>query len=220
MTVSTDSYIIGSSPTPNNNFLLDTDGAGGLRIRRRADGSGGLIATFDAAGNLQLGAAANANAGRMVLLPAKATTTGTSIDFLPADNIPSWAKEITMLFNGVGTNGSSYLRVQIGSGSFSNSGYASQSGIGATAGSGVVTDGFILTGGYPTMQVTGQMVLTLRDGNVWQSHSGCIPIETTSNGTAAAGRSPALAGILDRIRLTANGTDAFARGSVALLIKG
>lgn len=50
MTISTDSYILGSSPTDTNNFLLDTDGAGALRIRRRSDGSGGTLISFSPSG--------------------------------------------------------------------------------------------------------------------------------------------------------------------------
>lgn len=42
---------------------------------------------------------------------AQATTSGTFKDFL---NIPSWAKKITVMFNGVSTNGTSKVQIQIG----------------------------------------------------------------------------------------------------------
>jgi len=42
---------------------------------------------------------------------AVASTSGTSIDFT---SIPSWVKRITVMFNGVSTNGSSNLLVQLG----------------------------------------------------------------------------------------------------------
>ena len=45
MTIKTDAYIIGSNADDTRNFLLDTDLAGALRIRRRSDGSGGTLAT-------------------------------------------------------------------------------------------------------------------------------------------------------------------------------
>lgn len=55
MTLKTDSYQIGlDSVTATNNFLVDTDGAGGLRIRRKSDGSGGTVLTIDSAGRFGL----------------------------------------------------------------------------------------------------------------------------------------------------------------------
>jgi len=45
---------------------------------------------------------------------AVATTSGTSIDFT---SLPTWIKRITVMFNGVSTNGTSDLRIQLGAGS-------------------------------------------------------------------------------------------------------
>ena len=50
MTIKTDKYILGVSATDTNNFLLDTDLAGALRVRRKSDGSGGTVLTIDANG--------------------------------------------------------------------------------------------------------------------------------------------------------------------------
>lgn len=47
----TNGVVLGRSPTAANNFLLDTDTTGGLRVRRGADGSLGNILTFDVNGN-------------------------------------------------------------------------------------------------------------------------------------------------------------------------
>ena len=44
---------------------------------------------------------------------AVASTSGTSIDFT---SIPSWVKRITVMFNGVSTNGTSIVQVQLGTG--------------------------------------------------------------------------------------------------------
>jgi len=53
MTVKTDSLIVGlDSVTDTNNFRIDTDGAGGLRIRRKSDGSGVTVLTINANGTL------------------------------------------------------------------------------------------------------------------------------------------------------------------------
>lgn len=50
MTIKNDAYVLGNSLTDTNNFLLDTDGAGALRIRRKSDGSGGLVMSIDSGG--------------------------------------------------------------------------------------------------------------------------------------------------------------------------
>jgi hypothetical protein len=50
----------------------------------------------------------------------QATTSGTGP--FPFTSIPSWVKRITVQFNGVSANASSLL-VQIGSGSYTSSGY-------------------------------------------------------------------------------------------------
>lgn len=55
MTVKTDAYVIGSNADDTRNFLIDTDLAGALRIRRRSDGSGGVLATINANGTLVMG---------------------------------------------------------------------------------------------------------------------------------------------------------------------
>ena len=60
------------------------------------------------------------------LMTAQNSTSGTSIDFV---GIPFWAKRITVMFNGVSTNGTSNLLVQLGSGSIQTTGYASSSSI-------------------------------------------------------------------------------------------
>jgi hypothetical protein len=54
MTIKTDSYIVGSNADDTRNFLLDTDLAGALRIRRKSDGSGGTVLTVDSAGVVSL----------------------------------------------------------------------------------------------------------------------------------------------------------------------
>ena len=51
---------------------------------------------------------------------AQASTSGTSIDFT---GIPSGVKRITVMFQGVSTNGSSNVQVQLGAGSITSSGY-------------------------------------------------------------------------------------------------
>ena len=55
---------------------------------------------------------------------AVASTSGTSIDFT---GIPSWVKRVTVMFDGVSTNGTSNIIIQSGAGSIENTGYTSVS---------------------------------------------------------------------------------------------
>jgi hypothetical protein len=142
---------------------------------------------------------------------ANATTSGTSIDFT---GIPNWVKRITVMFNGVSTNGTSSLLLRIGSGSVVATGYAAQCW--ATNGQGVVTSGFPILIPAASSIINGLAVLCHYGGNVW-TYSSLLGIsDSTNNGFQGAGyTSSALAGALDRIRLTTvNGTDTFDAGSI------
>lgn len=142
-----------------------------------------------------------------------ASTSGTSIDFT---GIPSSAKRITVMFNGVSTNGVSVVQIQIGSTTFSTSGYTSGSYVAAQNTS---TSGFNLTpGGFASSASTliGSITLSLLNSNTWVAN-GVIYISSTAN-AFNSGVSPALAGALDRVRITTvNGTDTFDAGSINIL---
>jgi hypothetical protein len=151
----------------------------------------------------------------IVSATAQASTSGTSIDFT---GIPSWVKRITVMFNGVSTNGTSFNQIQIGSGSFTTSGYASQFWTGG-ANSGVITTGFgIFSLGSSGNSFSGSVVFTNITGNTWVSNGLLIYPNTASNGWSSAGVSPALGGTIDRVRITTvNGTDTFDAGSINIL---
>ena len=72
---------------------------------------------------------------------AQNSTSGTAIDFT---GIPSWVKRITVMFNGVSTNGTSNLLLQIGAGSVTTSGYNSQAWTANTINTNA-TNGYLLT---------------------------------------------------------------------------
>lgn len=155
-------------------------------------------------------------------MTAVASTSGTTIDFT---GIPAGVKSVGMLLKGVSTNGSSQLQVQIGAaGSVEATGYLSNAGgvnnagaIGSAAV--IIATGFQFTISSGASDIWhGQMNLMLLDSatNSWVA-SGAF---TSSGGTAAmfAAGSKALAGALDRIRLTTiNGTDAFDAGLVGVV---
>ena len=147
---------------------------------------------------------------------AVASTSGTSIDFT---GIPSWVKRVTVMFNGVSTNGASNIQMQIGSGSVTTSGYVNWSGYVATgnATSGTAaTTGFHINDASSAATRYGSMVLVNVSGNAWVSTQTFIDY-TNVLATLGSG-SITLGGALDRVRITTiNGTDAFDAGTVNLL---
>lgn len=154
-------------------------------------------------------------AGNLMLVSGTSVSaSGTSVEFT---SIPSWVKRITLQLAGISTNGTSPYMVQIGSGSFTTSGYSSQSW--ASTGGGVVTSGFSIT---PTAQAaliyTGQIVLTKYTSNNWIS-SGIVGItSTTSNAYQSSGYSSDLGAALDRVRITTvGGTNTFDAGTINIL---
>jgi len=165
------------------------------------DGTGTLVAN-------------NVNSA-LVLGTSQTSTSGTSIDFT---GIPSWVRRITVMFNGVSTNGTSFNQIQIGSGSFTTSGYTSQFWAGGAT-SGLVTTGlgiFSLIGAGNSF--SGAVVLTNITGNTWVCNGNLTYANVGSTGWSAAGISPALGGALDRVRITTvNGTDTFDAGSINIL---
>jgi hypothetical protein len=154
----------------------------------------------------------------MTLSTAVATTSGTAIDFT---SIPSWVKKITVMFNGVSTNGTSGILVQIGSGSVTTTGYISTSNETSSGGVSNIssTSGFVVKSTAAANILSGSMTLTLINTNIWISaHVSKI---STGNVIIGAGDCTALGGSLDRVRLTAvNGTDTFDAGLINILMEG
>jgi len=154
---------------------------------------------------------------RPLVLDTAQTANGTSIDFT---SIPSWARRVTVMLSGVSTNGSSNILVQLGSGSITTTGYNSQGVQTAPAAisPAISTIGLILTGVKNSAAIyAGACTITNITGNTWVA-SGTLAANTANNINYFGGSSPALAGVLDRLRLTTvNGTDAFDAGSVNIM---
>ena len=146
-------------------------------------------------------------------MTAQASTSGTSIDFT---SIPSWVKRITVMFNGVSTNGTSSFLIQIGAGSVTTSGYVGNASSYANAVA-ASTAGFILTqANVASASYNGHIVITNLTSNTWVESSVLIP--TNSNSGQGSGGNIALGGTLDRLRITTvNGTDTFDAGSINIL---
>jgi hypothetical protein len=150
-----------------------------------------------------------------------ASTSGTSIQFT---SLPSWVKKITVMFQGVSTSGSSPPQIQIGSGSFSTSGYlGSNSIVNATPGSALFTSGFgigVNTSNWSGAVIShGSFTITLLTGNTWVCFGGVGRSDVAGN--YLTNGSIALGGALDRIRITTvNGTDTFDAGSINIMYEG
>lgn len=150
---------------------------------------------------------------------SQASTSGTSIDFT---SIPSWVRRVTVMLNGVSTNGTSSLMVQAGSGSVQSSGYTNFGGLISSGGNALTTGS---TSGFQLYLQSldaaanaryGHVNLTLIGSNAWVM-SGVIGVGATV-GAGIYGGSVSLSGALDRVRITTvNGTDTFDAGSINIL---
>jgi len=150
---------------------------------------------------------------------AIATTSGTSHDFT---GIPSWVKRVTVMFNGVSTNGSSLMRILIGpSAGVETSGYlgACLAVLATSVNSLPFTSGFDVSDGFSSASIRhGVFVLVLQDSatNTW-AVSGNFSQSNDERVMTIAGVKP-LAGALSIVRVTTvNGTDAFDAGSINIL---
>jgi hypothetical protein len=188
-----------------------------------------LVISGDTSGTVTLAAPAVAGTSTLTLQAATATsavntlgttvasTSGTSIDFT---GLPSWIKRITVMFNAVSTSGTSNVIIQIGSGSFTTSGYLGSGSNSTTLTGANYTTGFgILIFNTATAVVGGTVVLTQISGNTWIA-SGTLG-RTDGAATGGVAGYVALSGTLDRVRITTvGGTDTFDAGTINILYEG
>ena len=144
---------------------------------------------------------------------AQNSTSGTNIDFI---GIPAGVKRITVMFAGVSTNGTSNLLVQIGSGSFTASGYSGQCNAGGALTA--MSTGFMVNSNIAAANFhSGNAIINTVGSNTWVE-SGCVLNQGVSSNGCYSGGFIAIGGVLDRIRITTvNGTDTFDAGSINIL---
>ena len=149
---------------------------------------------------------------------ASTTITIVGLDFY---NIPSTAKRITVMINGLSTNGTSGPLVQLGdSGGIENTGYV--------AGAAVMTGGsagFSSTAGFPisgswsaSVLFSGIITLALQDAatNTWTA--SVTGGRTDAAGAFSGGGYKPLSATLDRVRITTvGGTDTFDAGTINIM---
>ena len=155
----------------------------------------------------------------IVSASSQASTSGTSIDF---NSIPSWVKRITVMFNGVSTNGSSPVQIQLGdSGGVETSGYLGATGISANGGTagGALSAGFLIDGNATQAATSvryGLCTIANITGNAWVAH-GAVG-ETTNARVQHVAGAKSLSATLDRVRITTvNGTDTFDAGTINIM---
>lgn len=155
------------------------------------------------------------------LVAEQATTSGTSIDFT---GIPSWATRITVMFDGVSTNGTSPLLLQIGPvAGVEASGYTSQgfySSANTITNFGGGTTGFSLVNATASAADTwsGIMTFTLQKSstNKWMVNATIHSTNVTGETTIFTGIK-ALAGTFSTIRITsAGGVNTFDAGVMSI----
>jgi hypothetical protein len=156
-------------------------------------------------------------AGRATALVSgtvQATTSGTGP--FTFTSIPAWAKRITVQFSGVSANASNLL-VQIGSGSYTSSGYVSAGIIANSSSSTAVTStaGFYSSVTLATGTNSGVILLTNITGNTWV---GTATTARSDGSTLVTSGYLALGGVLDRFQITTiSGTATFSAGQVNIL---
>ena len=166
------------------------------------------------------GGAGNYTISTAATISGTTTITVVGVDFL---SIPSWVKRITLMLNGVSTNGTSPIQLQIGSGSIDATSYVTVSsviGTSSAAGGSALTTAWLLVTGLSYMSasyaLSGAITLVLSGSNTWiatgATSSATYPYQFFLSGTKT------LSGALDRLRIsTTGGTETFDAGSINIL---
>jgi hypothetical protein len=163
---------------------------------------------------------------RYKAIGTKATTSGTAIDFSTSDGtgIPSWATRVTLSANGVSTNGTSTVQIQLMTASgVQTSGYAgacvlanaNQPIKGTTYGTSFALS---LNDTAADFRFGSVVFIKMPGSNTWVQ-SGTVATSTAPNVTMVGG-SVTLPSALTGIRVTTTSSDVFDGGAVSLIVEG
>ena len=201
---STSGYTELSAPAVagNNSIALPTGNGSAYQILR----NGATAGSLEYVDNLVLGTAQN-------------STSGSVIAF---SGIPSWVKRVTVIFNGVSTNGTSGFLMQIGPGAsaeatgYSSATFAAQATSTSSAAA-TNTAAFLLANATAAAYVyNGSARLHNITGTTWVQDG--LLVDTTGVRGSLSGGSKTLAGPLGYLAVTTvNGTDTFDAGSINIL---
>ena len=153
--------------------------------------------------------------GRLATNPVNAS--GTTIDFT---SIPSWVNKITVMFNGVSTNGSDALIIRLGSSfGIEATGYAGSAGqhASSTPVTSTYNIGFGVSGSWAAgVVVHGMATIVKMTGNTW-AFSALLGRTDGASVNYGAGIKT-LDGVLNSLRITTTeGTNSFDAGSFNLV---
>ncbi|CAB5219983.1 hypothetical protein UFOVP231_27 [uncultured Caudovirales phage] len=161
-------------------------------------------------------------AGTYTLSQASSGTVSGTITVVGLEftGIPSWAKRVTVMLNGVSTSGTSIIQLQIGSGSVTTTGYVSYGANAAGAGNTAInaTSGFSTGGASAANILYGSITVVSYSGFIYIGTVGVGIISGATYSFSSSSGNVTLSGALDRVRLTTvNGTDTFDAGSVNIM---
>jgi len=175
------------------------------------------ITTSGITGNLTGNVTGSLTQGGSLTLATAQTASGTAVDFT---GIPSWAKRITVMFDGVSTNGNSNWTLQLGTSSgFETTGYlGSCEYVEDNAGGTTFSTSFLTTVSWLSTYVcSGMVILNKLAGNTWVENGN---ISTGSTSMAISSGSKTLSGTLTQIRLSSATPDTFDAGTINISFEG
>jgi hypothetical protein len=188
-------------------------------------GSITVAAPAVAGSNTQTLVAATGTLAPLISGTAVASTSGTAINF---DNvIPSWAKRVIVMFQGVSTNGTGIIQVQLGTGTtptYTITGYlgGAVSVQTSTASAVAYTTGFALVPQQAAAAIHhGVMTISLVNAstNAWAASSTSSRSDLAQSGSSAG--TIALAAALTSVRVIGSATgspsDTFDAGTINIL---
>lgn len=204
--------------TPDNTGILELKtgtGAGTTALTLNASQNATLAGTLQVAG-------VTTNMYPIVSGTSQASTSGTLIDFT---GIPSWAKRVTVMFNGVSWLNTVTPLIQLGdSGGVETTGYLSVGGFVGTvsnAGAATSTAGFLLGGGGwdASVAFSGSTIFSLLDAstNTWVGQGMFYADSSTTDYLAMTSGTKSLSATLDRVRITSSAAVTFDAGTINIM---
>jgi hypothetical protein len=188
---------------------LNSSGGGSVTLQEPSTATNGTLTLPAGTGTVSVnGLNSNIVSGTTI-----ASTSGTAIEFT---GIPSWVKRITVMYSGVSLSGTSNPIIQLGSTTYTTSGYLGSASTGAGTAANM-SAGFIISNASAAADTAhGMSTLATLNGLIWAFTSTI----TYSNQAATrySSGSITMAGTVDRLRIQAtNGTDTFDAGNINIL---
>jgi hypothetical protein len=188
---------------------LNSSGGGSVTLQEETTATNGTLTLPAGTGTVAVpGLSSSVASGT-----AQASTSGTAIEFT---SIPSWVKRITVMYSGVSLSGTSNPIIQLGSTTYTTSGYLGSASTGAGTAANM-SAGFIISNATAAADTAhGMSTLATLNGLIWTF----VSVISYSNQAATryASGSVTMSGTVDRLRIQAtNGSDTFDAGNINIL---